>query len=43
MIGVKTDVMGKFKLMKELGYDGMELVSPLGNLDIAKLLKVHQP
>lgn len=41
MIRVKADVMGKFKLMKELGYDGMELVSPLGNLDINALLKAR--
>ncbi len=33
MIGVKGSVEEKFSLMKELGYDGMELISP-GNLDI---------
>jgi hexulose-6-phosphate isomerase len=28
MIGVKGSVLDKFRLQKELGYDGMELVSP---------------
>jgi L-ribulose-5-phosphate 3-epimerase len=28
MIGIKGSVLDKFRLMKDLGYDGMELVSP---------------
>lgn len=30
-------VMEKFQLMKELGYDGLELISPLGGLSIREL------
>lgn len=38
MIGTGGSVLEKFELMKRLGYDGMELVSPLGNLKIDELL-----
>ncbi|MAG30493.1 MAG: xylose isomerase [Deltaproteobacteria bacterium] len=42
MIREKTDLLGKFKLMKELGYDGVELVSPLGGLTIDDLRRVSE-
>ena len=38
MIRAKGDVLSKFQLMKELGYDGVELVSPLGSLKIPELI-----
>lgn len=41
MIRVKGDVMARFELMKELGFDGVELVSPLGTLKIPELLKAR--
>jgi len=41
MIRLKGTVGERFQLMKDLGYDGMELVSPLGSLDIDELLKAR--
>lgn len=36
MVGAGDGVLGKFRLLKELGYDGVELDSP-GNLDLAEV------
>jgi L-ribulose-5-phosphate 3-epimerase len=38
MIQTEGGVQTRFELMKELGYDGMELISPLGGLDKKELI-----
>ena len=42
MVQIDGSISKRFEVMKSLGYDGIELISPLGKLDVKELLKASE-